>query len=59
MTPATIAAKPKWTHMGVFRARRWMILRPADGVEVRMHPRAEQLYKERLASEGRDFPGLS
>ena len=28
----------------------------ADGVEVLMHPWAEQLYKQRLASEGRDRP---
>jgi hypothetical protein len=44
---------------GIWRAPsspRYLTNLAADGIEVSMQPWAEQLYKERLASDGRDRP---
>jgi len=58
-TPRTADGKPDLSGIWRTPTQKYLENLAADGVEVLMHPWAEQLYKQRLANEGRDRPSAA
>ena len=57
--PRTADGKPDLSGMWRTPTGKYLDNLAADGVDVRMQPWAEQLYKQRIANEGRDRPSAA